>query len=247
MRTYKLTIAYDGSRFRGWQRQPDTDLTIQGTLERIVSELAGYPVEVQGSGRTDGGVHASAQVASIILSGKIEEEAYKKEINRKLPEDIRVLDIALMKNGFHARKKAHGKHYVYTVDTREKADVFTRKYAYHFPEKIDVVRMGEAAERLIGKHDFAAFTDRMEPGKSTVREIYQISIDASDDKIRIDYNGSGFMYHMVRILTGTLLETGTGARKPEQITEALETKVRQMAGPLAPSQGLCLTEVDYEA
>lgn len=246
MRTYKLTIAYDGSRFRGWQRQPDTDLTIQGILERTISELAGYPVEVNGSGRTDGGVHAIGQVASIVLSGRIDEEEFKTKLNEKLPEDIRVRAVLLVKNGFHARKKARGKHYIYTIDTREKANVFTRKYAYHFPEKIDVVRMGEAASRLVGKHDFAAFTDRIEPGKSTVREIYDIVINATDDKIVIDYSGSGFMYHMVRILTGTLLEVGTGTRTLSQIQKALDSGIRQDAGPLAPAEGLCLAEVNYD-
>lgn len=246
MRTYKLTVAYDGSRFRGWQRQPDTEMTIQGTLERLLTELVGYPVEVQGSGRTDGGVHASGQVASVILSGKIEEEAFQKAMNEKLPEDIRVLEITLVKNGFHARKKAHGKHYVYTIDTREKADVFTRKYVCHFPEHVDVLKMGKATEILQGRHDFAAFTDRIEPGKSTVREIYEIVIDATDDKIIIDYHGSGFMYHMVRILTGTLLEVGTGKRSIGQVQEALDTGARQSAGPLAPAQGLCLSEVNYD-
>lgn len=246
MRTYKLTIAYDGSRFRGWQRQPDTELTIQGILESILTELAGYPVEVNGSGRTDGGVHAKAQVASVVLSGKIEEMQYRSEINQRLPEDIRVLSVELMKNGFHARKKAHGKHYEYTIDTRKKPCVFTRKYAYHYPEQIDVTRMREAARILIGKHDFAAFTDRIEPGKSTVREIYDIVINATDEKMVIDYYGSGFMYHMVRILTGTLLEAGTGKRSTAQVQKALDTGVRQQAGPLAAANGLCLTEVDYK-
>lgn len=246
MRTYKLTIAYDGSRFRGWQRQPDTELTIQGILESILTDLAGYPVEVNGSGRTDGGVHAKAQVASVVLSGKIEEMQYRSEINQRLPEDIRVLSVELMKNGFHARKKAYGKHYEYTIDTRKKPCVFTRKYAYHYPEQIDVTRMRAAARVLIGKHDFAAFTDRIEPGKSTVREIYDIVINATDEKVVIDYYGSGFMYHMVRILTGTLLETGTGKRSTAQVQKALEEGVRQAAGPLAAANGLCLTEVDYK-
>lgn len=246
MRTYKLTIAYDGSRYRGWQRQPDTDLTIQGTLERFLGEMTGYSVEVNGSGRTDGGVHALGQVASITLSGKVDERSFRDELNQKLPEDIRVRSIELMRNGFHARKKAHGKHYIYTIDTREKANVFTRKYTYHFPEKLDALRMGEAASLLIGRHDFAAFTDRIDEDKSTVREIYDIDIDVSDDQMVIDYSGNGFLYHMVRILTGTLLEVGSGKRSASQIQTALESGIRQDAGPLAPAQGLCLKEVNYE-
>lgn len=246
MRTYKLTIAYDGSRYQGWQRQPDTDMTIQGTLERALGAMAGYPVEVAGSGRTDGGVHAMAQPASIVLSGRVDEEKFREELNGQLPEDIRVMKMELMKNGFHARKKAHGKHYVYTIDTREKADVFTRKYTYHYPERLDVLRMRQAAAYLIGSHDFAGFTDRIEEGKSTVRRIYDITIDASENRIEIDFDGSGFMYHMVRILTGTLLEAGTGQRRPETILECLETGDRSLAGFLSPAQGLCLKEVYYE-
>ena len=132
MRTYKLTIAYDGSRFRGWQRQPDTDMTIQGILERDVSEYVGYKVEVNGSGRTDGGVHASGQTASIILSGKVDEPVFLTEINEKIPEDIRIVNMELARNGFHARHSARGKRYEYTIDTAEKADVFLRKYSIAF-------------------------------------------------------------------------------------------------------------------
>lgn len=269
MRTYKLTIAYDGSRYQGWQRQPDTNLTVQGMLERTISDLKGYPVEVNGSGRTDGGVHAQAQTASIILSGKVEEELFREELNRALPEDIRVREVKLVKNGFHARYSAKGKCYEYAVDTREKADVFTRKYAYHFPEKLDIPSMEKAAELLVGKHDFAAFTDRNED-QSTVRTIYEIRIEAEKknpderenqpgtadagrlnkigmqgSKIKIIYKGNGFMYHMVRILTGTLLEVGTGKRSPESMIELLERGERQQAGFLAPACGLSLKEVYY--
>ena len=244
MRTYKLTIAYDGTRYQGWQRQPDTERTIQGTLERTICTLKGYPVEVNGSGRTDGGVHAKAQTASICLPGKVEEEVFLKELNQMLPEDIRVTGVELVKNGFHARYSASGKQYVYTIDTREKADVFTRKYCFHYPEHLDIKAMRAAAECLTGKHDFAAFTDRNED-QSTIRTIYDIRIEEHGNKVRIIYEGNGFMYHTVRILTGTLLEVGIGKRTLEETKGLLDGGERRQAGFLVSACGLMLKEVYY--
>lgn len=253
MRTYKLTIAYDGSRFRGWQRQPDTKLTIQGILETNITDIAGYPAEVNGSGRTDGGVHAKGQTASVILPGKVNEESFLLMLNQKLPADIRVLKMELVKNGFHARHSARGKCYEYVIDTAEKADVFTRKYTFHYPQKPDLQKMRAAADYLLGTHDFAGYTDRADE-KSTVRRMDEICIIRQDsqgdgmiggEKICIRYCGSGFMYHMVRILTGTLLEVGTGARAPESVKKSLESGQRADSGFLAPASGLCLTEVLY--
>ena len=205
MRTYKLTIAYDGSRYQGWQRQSNTDKTVQGLLEQAASETAGYPLEVQGSGRTDGGVHA---------------------------------------NGFHARLSAVGKCYEYWIDMREKPDVFMRKYTYHYPKELNIEAMQRAADDLIGRYDFAAFTDKKEE-KSTIRTIYAIIVEVQGDKLRIEYRGSGFMYHMVRILTGTLLEVGDGRRTPESVKAALAGRDRADAGFLAPARGLTLKEVYY--
>lgn len=279
MRTYKLTVAYDGSRFRGWQRQPDTDLTIQGILEKNIAEIVGYRVEVNGSGRTDGGVHARGQTASVVLSGKVDEDTFLTDLNAMLPEDIRALEMQLVKNGFHARHSARGKCYEYVIDTAEKAEVFGRKYTFHYPYDLDLEKMRTAADYLLGTHDFAGFTDRVDEN-STVRRIDEIKIericeekrikengikqdrikqerikqDKIDEgssreegmKIRIRYRGSGFMYHMVRILTGTLLEVGTGARTPESVRTALTSGRRADAGFLAPASGLCLMDVLYE-
>lgn len=245
MRTYKLTIAYDGSRFRGWQRQPDTDLTVQGMMEKKISELAGYPVEVQGSGRTDGGVHAVGQTASFSLSGKVEEKKFQEQLNQMLPEDIRVLQMELVKNSFHARYSACGKCYEYSIDIGERPNVFSRKYTFHYPRMLNVEDMRKAASMLVGTHDFAGFTDRVDE-HSTRRRIYAIRITEEKNQIRIQYRGSGFMYHMVRILTGTLLEVGTGERSPESILQILEHGVRAEAGFLAPASGLCMKHVFYE-
>lgn len=245
MRTYQLTIMYDGSRFRGWQRQPDTELTIQGILEKQISDLAGYSVEVQGAGRTDGGVHAAGQVASIQLSGKIETEEFRDKLNQKLPEDIRVLEVKLMKNTFHARYSACGKCYEYYIDTGERGNVFFRKYRYHYPKKLDIQQMRKAARILTGTHDFTAFTDRLDE-HSGRRRIYQIEILEDGDLVKIIYKGSGFMYHMVRILTGTLLEVGNGERSLESIERLLRPGVRADAGFLAPANGLCMKQVFYD-
>ncbi len=244
MRTYKLTIAYDGSRYQGWQRQPSTELTIQGMLEKVIRDIVGYEVEVQGSGRTDGGVHASGQTASIVLHGKIDETAFLKACADRLPEDICIWQMCLGKNGFHARHSARGKCYMYTVDTREKADVFSRKYTGHYPEKLDLEAMKKAASLLIGTHDFAGYTDRKDE-KSTIRRIYDIMIEPQGEKVRITYWGSGFMYHMVRILTGTLLEVGSKVRSIESVGEVLDSGIRSDAGFLAPASGLMLKEVYY--
>lgn len=247
MRTYKLTITYDGTRYRGWQRQPDTDMTIQNIMEKAVSEVTGYKVEIDGSGRTDGGVHAFGQTASVRIAGKIEEKEFRDKINEHLPEDIKVTETKLMKNSFHARYSAVSKCYEYHIDQRERPDVFARKYCHHCPGKLDIEAMEEAAGYLTGKHDFTSFCDRKgEEDKSFVRTIYDIEIQTEGEKITIVYKGNGFLYHMVRILTGTIIEVGAGERKAEEIPAVLEAKQRSLAGQLVPANGLFLKEVYYE-
>ena len=181
---------------------------------------------------------------SCSLRGKIREETFQEVINSLLPEDIRVIRTELVKNGFHARYSASGKCYEYHIDTRQKQDVFERRYSYHFPYKVDKKKMEEAARILIGTHDFAAFTDKKEE-KSTIRSIYDIMIAGQDGKIQITYRGNGFLYHMVRILTGTLLEVGMGKLTTEEIAGALVTGERKKAGFMAPAKGLFLKEVYY--
>lgn len=244
MRTYKLTIAYDGTAYQGWQRQTNTENTLQGTLERTISSVAGYPVEIDGSGRTDAGVHANGQTATVVLSGRVEDGFFTEKINSRLPEDIRILDAELVRNGFHARKSAVGKRYIYQLDLAEKPDVFTRRYTYHFPQRLDLDAMRKAAQLLIGTYEFAGYTDKKDE-KSTKRTIYAIMICGQGSKVSIQYEGTGFLYHMVRILTGTLLEVGTGARSIESVKEPLKSKDRSQAGFLAPARGLFLDEVYY--
>lgn len=244
MRTYKMTIVYEGSKYLGWQRQNNTDQTIQETVEDAIGQITGRKVAINGSGRTDSGVHAKGQTATMMLSGKVEEAGFKDSLNRQLPEDIRVKEMTLVKNGFHARLNAKGKCYEYLLDTREKPDVFTRKYCHHFPYKLNVKAMKEAAGYLEGKHDFSSFTDKRDE-KSTIRTIYDIIIEKQGSKIRIEYHGTGFLYHMVRILTGTLMDVGTGKLQPEELAAILEGKRRERAGFLAPAKGLFLKEVYY--
>lgn len=245
MRTYKLTIAYDGTGYQGWQRQTNTERTIQGILEKVISEASGYPVEVNGSGRTDAGVHALGQTASVVLPGAVPEDFFTDDINRILPQDIRIREARLVKNGFHARKSAVGKIYEYHIDTGQKPDVFQRRYCYHFPHELDLEKMRRTAENLKGTHDFAGYTDKKEE-KSTKRTIYDIIVSGQGSSVTIRYEGTGFLYHMVRILTGTLLEAGTYQRTVESAAEVLETKDRGQAGFLAPARGLFLREVHYE-
>lgn len=245
MRTYKLTVVYDGARYQGWQRQKTTEMTIQEILETAITQVAGRETKIDGSGRTDGGVHAKGQTASVTLPGKVAENEFRLKLNEVLPEDVRVKEMLLMKNGFHARLDAKGKRYEYFVDTREKQDVFTRKYCYHYPFDLNLSAMREAAGYLKGTHDFAGFTDKKEE-VSTIRTIYDIIIEEQGDKVRMEYYGTGFMYHMVRILTGTLLEIGAGRRRPEEAAKALEAGRRECAGFLAPAKGLFLKEVYYE-
>lgn len=245
MRTYKLTIAYDGTRYQGWQRQTNTDRTVQGILESVISETVGYLAEVDGSGRTDAGVHALGQTASVVLPGAVKEGFFTGDINRMLPPDIRILEAQLMRNGFHARKSAVGKIYEYRIDTGLKPDVFRRRYCCHFPRELDLEMMGRTAEYLKGTHDFAGYTDKKEE-KSTKRTIYDIMISGQGSSVTIRYEGTGFLYHMVRILTGTLLEAGTHQRTAESAAEVLKTKDRGQAGFLAPARGLFLREVHYD-
>lgn len=224
MRTYKLTVAYDGTAYQGWQRQVNTDRTIQGILEKTISDQIGYEVEVNGSGRTDAGVHAWGQTTSVVLRGKVEEDFFTEKVNAKLPPDLRIREAELAKNGFHARKSAVWKVYQYQIDMAEKPDVFDRRYTYHFPKKLDLAAMQKAADLLTGTHEYAAYTDKKDE-KSTKRTIYAIMVGGQGSRVNIQYEGTGFMYHMVRILTGTLLEVGIGARSVESVTDALQKRI----------------------
>lgn len=253
MTNYKMILQYDGTRYSGWQKQGNTENTIQGKLEMIASRLTGVPTDVNGSGRTDAGVHALGQVAN--FKGDIPNQngesmsciQIRDYFNQALPLDIRVLEVSEAAPRFHARLNACKKHYRYTVDCGEVADVFTRKYTARIPTEFDIEAMKKAAALLVGEHDFKSFCENKHMKKSTVRTIYAIHIHYEKEIgiLTMDFLGNGFLYHMVRILAGTLLEVGDGRRKPEDISEVIKVKSRPAAGFTAPAQGLSLVRVEY--
>ncbi|OUP49133.1 tRNA pseudouridine(38-40) synthase TruA [Lachnoclostridium sp. An181] len=245
MRTYKIIVSYDGKNYQGWQRQSTTGNTIQGILEGSLSDAVGYPVRIHGSGRTDAGVHALGQTASFEVSRKLDEENILLSLQENLPSDICVYRIELVKNGFHARLSAAEKKYEYHIDRGIYPDVFWRKYAFHHPKHLDVEKMRHAAMFLLGSHCFSAFCDKKEE-KSNIRDIYAIEFREEGNLLHITYHGNGFLYHMVRILTGTLLEVGRGEKTAEDIPVILAKKKRENAGFLAPAHGLFLKEVIYK-
>ncbi len=245
MSNYKMKISYDGRKYNGWQKQPGNTNTIQGKLEEILEKLLDEQVEVVGSGRTDAGVHALMQVANVKVSRDISEEEIMIGLNEHLPKDIRILDIKKASDRFHARLNATGKHYSYRIDNGRVADLFTRKYTTRVERKLDIKAMRNAASYLIGEHDFTSFCTNSGKKKSKVRIIYSIDIANVNGKVSIDFHGNGFLYNMVRIISGTLIEVGLGKRKPEEVKDILEAKDRSRAGITAPPTGLFLVGVDY--
>lgn len=242
---YKLTIQYDGSRYDGWQRQGNTDNTIQGKLENVLSCLAGTPVEIQGAGRTDSGVHAEGQVASVKLPLPFPSQDVMTYLNQYLPEDIAVLAVEEADERFHARLNAVGKVYRYSIRMGGTPDVFRRKYQYRVDESLNIDAMKQAAALLTGTHDFRAFCSNKRYKKSTVRTVHSIDIAVNDSDLTITFRGNGFLYNMVRILTGTLLEVGLGQRSAEEMPSILSSLNRTQAGKTAPAQGLTLVQVEY--
>lgn len=246
MHTYRLTLAYDGSRYNGWQKQGNTKNTIQEKLETLLTRLIGEEIEVAGSGRTDAGVHAMGQVVSFHTSAKLDCTALLTDIRRYLPDDIGALELSEAAPRFHARLNAVGKTYVYRVWNSDAPNVFERKYMYTMPETLDIAAMETAAADLVGTHDFMSFCANKRMKKSTVRTIESIQIERLGNELRFTVTGDGFLYNMVRILVGTLLEVGTGKRDKHSIPALLEAKDRSQAGYLVPPHGLRLEAVYYD-
>ncbi|MBQ0037574.1 MAG: tRNA pseudouridine(38-40) synthase TruA [Clostridiales bacterium] len=241
---YKLTIAYDGTRFFGWERQPGRE-TIQGKLESVLTQLNGAPVDVIGAGRTDAGVHARAMTANVVLDVEQSPEEIRDYMNRYLPDAIAVREVKPCADRFHARYKALGKTYRYTCFDGPVKPVFDRKYVTLLNYTPDVERMRQAAAYLVGEHDFRSFCGNPRMKKSTVRLVDSIQIERRRDRVIFTFHGTGFLQNMVRILVGTLLEVGRGYWEPEYVQEILEARDRKQAGPTAPPEGLCLMKVDY--
>ena len=246
MKNIKLTISYDGTKYNGWQKQKNTTNTIQGKLEALLTRMAGYEVEVHGSGRTDAGVHALGQTANFHLKEQQNPQKLLAYLNHYLPADISVTDISVVSDRFHSRLNAVRKTYRYRIGVGPVRNALEHRYIYHMDEIPDVERMQKAAALLLGEHDFMSFNSNQRMKKSTVRRIDSIEIQATNHEITIDYTGNGFLYNMVRILTGTLVEIGLGKRNPEDIPSILQAKNRQAAGVTMPPNGLMLMYVDYE-
>ena len=246
MINYRMTVQYDGSRYKGWQTQGNTEQTIQGKLQEILRKMTGSEVEVHGSGRTDAGVHARGQVANFKLKEHRERQEIRDYLNTYLPEDIAVLTVEEVPLEFHSRLSAVSKIYQYRIWTGLVPNVFERKYLTVMEEKLDVESMRTAAEYIIGTHDFTAFCGNRKFKKSAVRTIYEIKIEQKEEEICIRVTGNGFLQNMMRILVGTLVEAGLGKIEPPAVKQILESKNRELAGVTMPAKGLCLLKVDYE-
>ncbi len=245
MKNIKLTIEYDGTRYRGWQRLADSENTIQGKIEKVLSIMTGEVIEIIGSGRTDAGAHALGQVANFKTNSNISEKDIKDYCNQYLPEDIVIKNVGKVDERFHARYNATSKKYLYRVWNSKAPTAFHRKYTYHVPQELDLKAMKRAVGLLVGKHDFRAFSSVKSKKKSTEREVYSIEILELGEEINFIIHGNGFLYNMVRIIVGTLLEIGEGKRKVESISEIFKEGERAKAGITVPAQGLYLYEVYY--
>ncbi len=245
MANYKLTLCYDGTRWKGWQKQGNTDNTIQGKLETLLSRLLDQPVEVNGSGRTDAGTHARGQVASFRAKTHLTTEEILSGLRQYLPADIGAVSLEEAEPRFHARLSCTGKTYVYRIWRSEAPNVFERNYLYFCPVELDVDAIRRAAAELCGTHDYRAFCSLKKFKKSTVRTVSSIVIDDLGPELRLSFTGDGFLYNMVRILAGTLLAVGRGELTPEDMAEIIASQDRTRAGETLPACGLCLEEVYY--
>ncbi len=244
MRNIRLDICYDGTRYRGWQRLGNREDTVQGKLETALSRILQEEIELNGSGRTDAGVHAQGQVANFHCESAIPTEEILFALRRYLPEDIGIYSCCEVPDRFHARHHAVKKTYVYRIWNSESPCVFERRYMTVYPAALDLAAMRAGAQLLLGEHDFSAFCGNPKMKKSTVRALYCLDIEKQGQMLCITVTGNGFLQNMVRILVGTLLEVGEGRRSAESIPSLFGGK-RSEAGFLAPAQGLCLQEVFY--
>jgi len=245
MRNLKMAIEYDGSKYKGWQKQKENDLTIQGKIEAVLSKMAGTEIQLVGCGRTDAGVHAENYIANFHTNCAFSTAAMLDYCYEYLPEDIGVKSIEEVEDRFHARYNVKSKTYVYRINTNKFRNVFNRKYIYHLAEKLDTTEMRKASEVLVGSHDFQSFMNSRNSDKSSVRTIYYINILENAGLIEIEVNGNGFLWNMVRVIAGTLIEVGKGNLKPIDVEKILNEKKRLEAAPLAQAKGLFLRDVQY--
>lgn len=247
MYAYRCTLSYDGTRYNGWQRQGNTNNTIQSKIEELLSKMLLEPIEVVASGRTDAGVHASGQVFHFHCSALLTEATFLKEANEHLPMDIRILSMKPCSLRFHARLNAVKKTYQYRIDTSPYGSVFMRNFTHHISTPLAIDDIKKGASSLLGTHDFKSFCSNKRLKKSSIRTIYEIEIkDLPEEKLLLfTITGNGFLYNMVRIISGTLIEIGLGIRKPEEMPQIIAGCNRALAGHTAPAKGLCLLSVEY--
>lgn len=245
MANYKLTIQYDGGRYKGWQKLGNEENTIQGKLEKVLSELIGYEIEIIGCSRTDAGVHAFAQIANFKTDKQLSSTEIRNYLNHYLPMDISVTQVEVVPDNFHARYNAKSKTYLYKLWNMEYSNPFMRKYSMHVEKMLNLEDMKKAAAYFIGAHDFTAFSNAKSKKKSMVRQIHSIVIEEVDGFILVRVKGDGFLYNMVRKLVGTLIEVGLGEAKPEDIPGRIEAKDRGQIGVLADAGGLYLEQIEY--
>jgi len=246
MRNINMIIEYDGSRYLGWQRLGDSDKTIQGKLEKVISEMTGIPTEIIGSGRTDAGAHAKNQVANFRTESQLGLDEIHRYINHYLPNDIVVKEIKEVDERFHSRYNVKSKKYIYYIWNNWISSPFDRKYSFHYPKELNVKLMENAIKRLIGTHDFANFSSLKKSKKSTVRTIEDIAITRNGKMLIFTFIGDGFLHNMVRIIMGTLLEIGSGEKSPSYTDEIFSGNNREIAGVTLPAHGLFLEDVYYE-
>jgi tRNA pseudouridine38-40 synthase len=239
-----LVLSYRGARYAGWQRQENA-LSVQQVVEEAISKLVSHPVRVTGASRTDAGVHARGQAAHLDVERPLPLRALVHGVNSHLPEDVRVLAAREVEEGFHARKSALGKEYIYHLSRAEVISPLDSLFVVHAPQRIDVSRMAEAAARLVGRHDFSAFALAGGSHGQPFRRIDSASWSEAGEELRFRIVGDGFLRGMVRALVGTLIEVGLGQREPEELSGLLAGRPRSAAGPTAPAHGLVLEKVLY--
>ena len=244
MRNIKLIIEYDGTNYYGWQRQPNYK-TIQGEIESVLSKITKENVEIFGSGRTDKGVHGVGQVANFLTNSRMEAGKFKLALNSLLPKDIAIRDSSEVHMDFHSRYSAKGKKYKYLIYNNKTRSPMNRFYTYHVFYDLDLDKIRESSKYLIGTHDFCSFVSNKSEVLDTVRTIHSLDIEKNKDIVEISIEGNGFLYNMVRIITGTLIDVGRGAIDYKDIKDIIKSKDRTKAGHTAPPEGLYLWEVYY--
>jgi tRNA pseudouridine38-40 synthase len=245
MKNYKLTIQYDGGRYKGWQRLGNGENTIQGKIENVISEMVGKKVEIIGCSRTDAGVHAFAQIANFKISEDLSESEVKSYLNKYLPHDISVKEVMVVPDRFHARYNAKDKTYLYKIWNEEYTNPFMRKFSMHVEKKLNITGMKKASQYFLGEHDFTAFSNAKSKKKSMVRTITSIDIKENAGFIEIRIRGNGFIYNMVRKMVWTLIEVGLGEKDAGSIPKIINSKDRNLAGGLADAAGLHLEKIDF--